>query len=162
MKFSIIIPNYNKEKYIKECLDSIFNQTYKNYEVLFIDDHSSDNSLEMVKDYDVKLFHTDRLNAGGARNLGIKNSTGDYIIFLDSDDYLTDNTVLERLNNIINNEDIILLSFTKFKDNKYNIFIEPKEDLSYKIENTKRLGCPTKCFKKELIQNYEYHFNINL
>ena len=156
MKFSIIIPNYNKEKYIKECLDSIFNQTYKNYEVILIDDNSSDNSLEMIKDYDVKLFHTDRLNAGGARNVGLKNATGDYVIFLDSDDYLTNNNVIEKLNNIINEEDIIFLSYTEYKNDQYIEMKEEKEDLSTKIEKTKRLGCPTKCFKRDLIKDIQF------
>ena len=98
-KFSIIIPNYNKEEYVEETLDSIFNQTYKNFEVIVIDDASSDNSIEKIKNYDVKLFHTNRKMAGGARNVGLDNATGDYILFLDSDDYFTTPTDLEELNN---------------------------------------------------------------
>ena len=94
-KFSIIIPNYNKEDYVEETLNSIFNQTYKNYEVIVIDDASSDNSIEKIKKFDVRLFQTNRKLAGGARTVGLDNATGDYILFLDSDDYFTTPTVLE-------------------------------------------------------------------
>ena len=94
IKFSIIIPNYNKEEYVSDTLNSIFNQTYKNFEIIVIDDGSTDKSLEIIKNYDIKLFTTNRKRAGGARNKGLDNATGDYIIFLYSYDYFTDNTVL--------------------------------------------------------------------
>ena len=97
-KYSVIIPNYNKEKYVKECLDSIFNQTLSKdmYEVIVIDDGSTDNSLDIIKNYDVKLLRTNRKRAGGARNVGIDAAQGEYIIFVDSDDYLYSNEVFEK------------------------------------------------------------------
>jgi glycosyltransferase involved in cell wall biosynthesis len=156
VKFSIIIPNYNKEEYVEETLNSIFNQTYKNFEVIVIDDASSDNSLEIIKKYDCIVLHTNRARAGGARNKGLDHATGDYIIFLDSDDYFTDNTVLERLNNLINGEDMIFLNYTKDKFGEVMIIKEEKEDISVKIENTKNLGCPTKCFKKAILEGITF------
>lgn len=155
-KFSIIIPNYNKEEYVRETLDSIFNQTYKNIEVIVVDDGSTDKSIEIINEFDVKLFHTNRKRAGGARNVGLDNATGDYILFLDSDDYFTDNTVLEKLNNLINDEDIIFLNYTKDKFGEVTIIKEEKEDISVKIENTKNLGCPTKCFKREILEGIRF------
>ena len=155
-RFSIIIPNYNKEEYVRETLESIFNQTYKNFEVIVVDDGSTDKSIEIIKEFDIKLFHTNRKRAGGARNVGIDNATSDYIIFLDSDDYFTDNTVLERLNNLINGEDMIFLNYTKDKFGEVMIIKEEKEDISVKIENTKNLGCPTKCFKRELLEGIRF------
>ncbi len=155
-RFSIIIPNYNKEEYVRETLESIFNQTYNNYEVIVVDDGSTDKSIEIINEFNVKLFHTSRKRAGGARNVGIDNATGDYIIFLDSDDYFTDNTVLERLNNLINDEDMIFLNYTKDKFGEVMIIKEEKEDISVKIENTKNLGCPTKCFKRELLEGIRF------
>lgn len=153
IKFSIIIPNYNKGIYIEECLNSVVNQTLKNIEIIFIDDGSNDNSLDIVKKYNnVKLLQTNRMQAGGARNLGIKNACGEYVIFLDSDDYLTDNTVLEKLSNLINNEDIIFLNYTKDKFGNISQIIEEKTSLEDKIEKT-NLGCPTKCFKREIISD---------
>lgn len=156
IKFSIIIPNYNKEEYVEETLNSVFNQTYKNFEVIIIDDGSTDKSLEKISKFNVRLFHTNRKRAGGARNKGIDNATGDYLIFLDSDDYFTDNTVLERLANQITNEDIIFLNYTKDKYGEICIIKEEKEDIAQKIENTKNLGCPTKCFKKELLEGIRF------
>lgn len=155
-KFSIIIPNYNKEEYVRETLDSIFNQTYKNIEVIVIDDGSTDKSIEIINEFDVKLFHTNRKRAGGARNVGLDNATGDYILFLDSDDYFTDNTVLEKLNNLINDEDMIFLNYTKDKFGEVTIIKEEKENISVKIENTKNLGCPTKCFKREILEGIRF------
>ena len=155
-KFSIIIPNYNKEEYVRETLESIFNQTYKNFEVIVVDDGSTDKSIEIINEFDIKLFHTNRKRAGGARNVGIDNAIGDYIIFLDSDDYFTNNTVLERLNNLIKDEDIIFLNYTKDKFGEITIIKEEKEDIKLKIENTKNLGCPTKCFKRELLEGIRF------
>ena len=80
VKFSIVIPNYNEDKYIRECLESVFSQTYNNYEVIVVDDGSTDNSLQIVKDFNVKIYHSNGLHAGGARNLGIDNASGDYIV----------------------------------------------------------------------------------
>lgn len=156
IKFSIIIPNYNKEEYIKDSLDSIFNQTYKNIEVIVIDDGSTDKSIDIIKNYNVKLLHTNRKRAGGARNIGLDNATGDYILFLDSDDYFTSNDVLEKLYNLINGEDIIFLNYTRDKYGKVFVVKEEVEDIGYKIENTSNLGCPTKCFKSSLLQNIRF------
>lgn len=153
IRFSIIIPNYNKGIYVEECLNSVVNQTFKNIEIIFIDDGSTDNSVEIVNKYNnIKLLQTNRLQAGGARNLGIKNSIGEYIIFLDSDDYLTNHNVLENLSNHINNEDVIFLNYTKNKRGNISEVIEEKTNLEDKIEKT-NLGCPTKCFKREIIKD---------
>lgn len=153
IKFSIIIPNYNKGQYIEKCLNSVINQTYKNIEIIFIDDGSTDNSLEIVKEYsNIKLLQTNRLQAGGARNLGIKNAIGDYVIFLDSDDYLTNDDVLEKLFNVINDEDVIFLNYTKDKFGDVKLIEEEKGSLEDRIEKT-NLGCPTKCFKKEIVND---------
>jgi len=156
IKFSIIIPNYNKGQYIEECLNSVFNQTYKDYEVIVIDDGSTDNSVDIIKKFDVQLLNTNRMQAGGARNLGLKHCKGDYVIFIDSDDYLTCNTVLEKLSMLIKDEDLIFLNYTKDDFGKVELVNEPKEDIALKIEKTKSLGCPTKCFKRELLDGVSF------
>lgn len=156
--FSIIIPNYNKEKYIKDCLNSIYSQTLdkKYYEVLFIDDSSSDNSLNIVKNFPyVKVLHTNRLLAGGARNAGIKAALGKYLIFLDSDDFFASNDVLEKLYNQINDEDIIFLNYIRQTKNGMKFMQEKKLDLKYQVENIKSLACPTKCIKKEIVTLFD-------
>lgn len=156
IKFSIIVPNYNKGEYIEDCLNSIFNQTYTNYEVIFIDDGSTDNSVELAKKYNVKLLHTNHKHAGGARNKGLEQATGDYIVFLDSDDYFTNNNVLEQLSNQINDEDIIFLNYTRDDFGKTSLIEETNQDISLIIENTKNLGCPTKCFKKTILEGITF------
>lgn len=105
-KIGIIIPNYNYEEWIDKCLSSIAKQTYKNFEVIFCDDCSTDNSVNVAYKYIEKMnikivqLKQKRLN-GGARNeayLWLENDT-DYIWYVDSDDWLKDEKVLERINN---------------------------------------------------------------
>ena len=99
IKFSIIIPAYNCENYISKCLESIFNQSYKNFEVIVVDDCSTDKTFEILKKYtNIKLLSTPvNSRQGTARNIGLDVCTGDYILFVDSDDSLYDNTVLNKI-----------------------------------------------------------------
>ena len=105
VKFSIIIPVYNVSNYLKKCLDSLVNQTYKNYEAIIVCDKCDDNSEEIVDEY-VKKYSTiskiyrEKTGLSGARNIGVNKSTGDYLLFLDGDDYFEDN-LLEVLNDNI-------------------------------------------------------------
>ena len=87
-KYSIIIPVYDVEKYIKKCLDSVFNQTYNNYEVIVVNDGTKDNSMEIVKNYNVITINQKNQGLSMARNNGVKKAKGEYLLFLDSDDYL--------------------------------------------------------------------------
>ena len=98
-KVSVIIPLYNEEKYITACVESVINQTYKNLEIIIVDDKSTDNSLKIVKnikDKRIKIISLKK-NAGvaNARNKGVEAATGDYICFLDSDDFW-DKTKIEK------------------------------------------------------------------
>ena len=90
-KVSIIVPVHNDEKFIQKTIQSILDQTYQNFEVLVIDDCSSDNSVELIKhfnDHRIKLFtQSKNMGAAAARNLGLREATGDYVAFLDGDDY---------------------------------------------------------------------------
>ena len=106
---SIIIPVYNVEQYIRRCVDSILNQTYKNIEVILVDDGSTDNSGVICEEYkkkDLRVKVIDQKNSGAptARNCGMDASTGKYIYFVDSDDYIHPQT-LEILYNIITQKD---------------------------------------------------------
>ena len=156
IRFSIIVPNYNKGEYISECLNSIFNQTFKNYEVIVIDDGSSDNSLEEIKKFDVRFFCTNRLQAGGARNVGMKEANGEYIIFLDSDDYLNNNNVLKELDKLIKDEDLIFLNYDMDNNGDISSVLDVEGDISSRIEKSRSLGAPTKCFKKSLIEGMTF------
>ena len=90
---SIIIPVYNVEKYLKECVDSVRKQTYKNLEIILIDDGSKDNSGKLCdelakEDNRIKVIHKENGGLSDARNVGIENATGEYIQFIDSDDFV--------------------------------------------------------------------------
>ena len=104
----IIIPNYNKGDYLKECLESVLNQTYKNWKIYLIDDCSIDISREILKQYhkEEKINITllkENLGPAYCRNLGIKNSQSEYIAFLDSDDYWPKNKLETQIKEMINN-----------------------------------------------------------
>lgn len=98
---SIIVPVYNVEKYLKKCIDSILNQTFQNFEIIFVDDGSTDNSLKILEEYKEKIskiviLHQKNQGAGSARNAGIEVAKGKYLQFLDSDDFF-ERTMLEEL-----------------------------------------------------------------
>ena len=143
LKYSIIIPVYNTEKYIRKCLDSVKKQTYKNYEVIIINDGSTDNSLEIINEYTKdKRFKVYSIKNGGlsnARNQGLKYVTGDYICFLDSDDYLNEDLLLE-LSKIDKKYDMIKYKTNIVEENgnlirKENTSIENKEVTLEEIQN---------------------------
>jgi len=97
---TVVVPIYNVEKYLKRCVDSIINQTYKNLEIILVDDGSPDNCPKICdeyakKDHRVKVIHKLNEGLGMARNTGIENATGKYICFFDSDDYVDLTTVEE-------------------------------------------------------------------
>lgn len=125
-KFSIIIPNYNNGKWLEKCLSSVLNQTYKNYEIIFIDDMSEDNSLEiankMIKPPHKVLKVPFKKYNGGTRNVGIMEATGDYIVCIDSDDWLKSNTTLQEINDNLDDEDIMFLGFDIHIDGKEGLF----------------------------------------
>lgn len=93
MKISVIVPVYNAEKYISRCVDSILKQIYSDWELLLVDDGSKDGSLAILNDYAkkdcrIKVFHQENAGAGAARNVGLDNAIGEYIVFIDSDDFV--------------------------------------------------------------------------
>ncbi len=157
-KVSIIIPVYNSERFLKECLDSVIWQSYTNLEILCIDDGSKDNSLNILKNYEskdprIKVFEKENEGKGAAsaRNMGLKNATGDYILFLDSDDFYTLDAV-ERLVSKVKTTSADLIIFTVNMFNQQSGRVEglpktiglelaPDEDVfSYK-------NCPQKIYQ---------------
>lgn len=119
MRFSVIIPNYNNEIYIKRCLDSILEQTFTDYEIIFIDDMSTDNSIniakQLLKEKDKLIINKSKRLNGGTRNVGILEAKGEYVICIDSDDFFKDNKVFEDINNSLqNNEDVLFLGYDTY------------------------------------------------
>ena len=120
-RFSIIIPVYNVEKYLEDCLNSVYNQSYDNYEVIIINDGSTDNSSKVIEKYkknkNTIIIKQKNKGLSTSRNIGIKHSTGEYLIFLDADDYLELDS-LKILNNNIKNEDILRFQIIEVNENK--------------------------------------------
>ena len=117
-KFSIIIPVYNVENYIKKCLDSVFSQSFKDYEVIVVNDGTKDNSMDIVKDYKVKVINQKNQGLSAARNTGVKEAKGDYLLFLDSDDYYEKDLLKEINNSLKNNPDVVRFQIQDVKEDK--------------------------------------------
>ena len=125
--FSIIIPVYNSEKYLKTCIESVQKQSLKNLEIILVEDKSTDSSRKtcnfFIKKYNnIKLIiHKKNYGVSSSRNEGIEAAVGKYIIFIDSDDYLLSNSLKNIENLVLKNDnlDIILLNshFTKLGNN---------------------------------------------
>lgn len=116
---SIIVPVYNAEKYLNQCIDSLINQTYRNIQIILVDDGSTDRSGKICKNYSlmdnrIKLVNQNNAGLSSARNKGIEISSGSYVSFLDSDDWLELNAIEIALNELINFEcDLILWQMIK-------------------------------------------------
>ena len=98
MKYSIIVPVYNVEQFLETCIESILHQNFIDYEIIAVNDGSTDGSKEILEDYlkkteRLKVIHQRNKGLGGARNTGIQTATGDYLLLLDSDDYLEMNAL---------------------------------------------------------------------
>ena len=110
-RISVIIPVYNGEKYIAEAIESILNQTLPAYEIIVIDDGSTDNTAKIVKEYNIiKYFYQPNSGVSVARNLGIHNANGKYIMLLDHDDFYPQNKIELCLNQFQQNPDVAVVN----------------------------------------------------
>ncbi len=144
MKVSFIIPVYNVERYLEQCVDSILNQTYKNIEVVLVDDGSTDGSPKICDDYvlkdnRVRVLHKKNGGQSDARNRGVLMSTGDYIVFVDSDDYWIGQGSLQRLIDVVcENEDCDFIGFNCSyfypESNSYKNWVPYNEVITQKID----------------------------
>lgn len=148
MLISIIVPVYNVEKYLRECLDSLINQTYKNIEIIIVDDGSTDNSGKICDEYEkknknIKVIHKENEGLGFARNTGLEYVHGEYVTFVDSDDYVDNDFIEELYKNITTkNVDICKSGFKRIDDN-HNILAIRKYDICiYNEEETKNTFIP--------------------
>lgn len=131
IKYSFIVPVYNTEKYLKKCLDSLVNQTYKNFEIIVVNDGSTDKSSNIISKYQKKyknIIVIDKENEGlsMARNRGVQKSSGKYIIFVDSDDYVS-NKLLEEVDKKIDDSDILRFQIAT-EDEEYTKINEYHEE----------------------------------
>ena len=141
-KFSVIVPVYNAEKYLKKCIDSILEQTYQNYEIIVINDGSTDNSWKLLEklysnNNKIKLINKKNEGVSSTRNLGIEKSCGEWITFVDSDDWIEKNT-LEEIIKIIDKDKEIEIIFCNLFKNTEDTQIIPHKMINQTIEKDKR------------------------
>ena len=134
---SVIVPVYNVEKYLPQCIDSIINQTYKNIEIILVNDGSTDNSLSICnkykeKDRRIKIINKKNGGLSSARNAGIEKINGPYLCFIDSDDFIDNNMIL-KLYNLIrnNNSDIAVCNRFQYYDYKKKNSLIPYSNCKY-------------------------------
>lgn len=159
-KISVIVPVYNVEKYIDKCLNSLVNQTLKDIEIIVVNDGSPDNSQAIIDKYVkkypklVKSFIKENGGQGSARNLGLEKATGKYISFVDSDDWLDENALLEMYNLAQkDNSDIVICDMIDhYEDGSTKNYNCTKYDSVYKVSPS---AC-NKIFKKSIIGDIRF------
>lgn len=160
MNLSIVIPVYNCEEHLKDCLESIVNEIDRSTEILLIDDGSSDKSEEIYSHYDEKIniFKNKNQGVSYSRNFGIKKSSGKYIMFVDADDVLEKNWFNEVINEI-KNSDFDICYFSKFIKNK-NLNKEELIGQTIGVDSISNFSSAcSKIYKKEIINKHNFKFN---
>lgn len=175
MKISVIVPVYNSEKRLHKCIDSILNQSYSNFELLLINDGSTDTSDDICeefaeKDERIKVFHKENGGASSARNLGIDNAKGEYICFVDSDDYVDQDYLSSFIVEVLKENKFTLVVQSMVIESNGIIIKKPlfQEGL-YGYDNFSGLfsinklvtrgGPVCKLYNKEIIDKYNIRFN---
>ena len=179
IKISAILPVYNVEKYLVQCLDSLFNQTLTDFEIICVDDGSTDSSLSILQEYQkkdsrLKVLTQQNKYAGVARNYGLSIAEGEYVLFLDSDDFF-ENTLFEDVYNKANHThaDVVIFSGRKY-DERNKCFLEapgflrevyiPKKDVFNRADCPQTLlliSAPapwTKAYRREFVMNKQLQF----
>lgn len=169
---SVIVPIYNVEKYIEKCIVSIINQTYKNIEIILVDDGSPDNCLEICefwknKDNRIKIIRKENGGLSDARNYGLEYSKGSYIVFVDSDDYVEKNFIEIMYNEIKNNDaDLAICNYylnyidkqiqNTYYNNKFAISSNDKYNYLYNGYNKVTIVAWNKMYKRDIFKNIRY------
>lgn len=170
-RISILVPVYNVEKYVARCLDSLVNQTYRNIEIIVVDDCGSDNSIHIAQQYSerdlrIRIIKHD-CNRGSmvARQSAINESTGDYIVFCDSDDWLPLDAIRIFCNSIQDDEDLIIGCFQRrrihndcndFVNSMPNSFESTRELYKALLTNQILHSLCAKMFRSSLLKDYDY------
>ena len=177
---SIVVPVYNVEDYLEDSLNSVLNQTFDDFEVICVDDESTDTSLEILNDFKnkdsrIKVISQKNKGNGGARNTGLKHATGDYVYFFDSDDELFPEALEKMYNNAINNKsDLVLFKIArsiegeplnynrpifpldkKFKGKDFDNFTFTYKDIKHYIMDSGYFAVWAKFYKKEFLDKHD-------
>ena len=180
MKYSIIVPAYNSEKYIKRCLNSIILQNYNNLEVIVINDGSTDSTASILEEYNndyIKTYYIKNSGVSNARNFGLEKAEGDFIIFMDADDFLADDFFNEVENINLENDSIYVFNYHKASnENNTKKVLSNKINEVYKIDaikycvksssnpykNTRFNTVWGKIFGRSILSNIKFDKNISI
>lgn len=158
---SIVIPVYNAEQYLDQCIQSVINQTYKNIEIIMVNDGSNDNSKEIALQYKnldhrIRYYDKEHSGCGATRNYGIDKAKGKYIYFLDSDDYIEPD-LLEKLHKAIKPEDSFVGTITLYIESKSGTKIASRTEEEQKLFKTPSV-C-TRLYNKEILDKSQIRFS---
>ena len=170
LSISIIIPVYNTEQYLERCIKSIVNQTYKNIEIILVNDGSFDNSPFICKEWAnkdtrIKIINKENGGLASARNAGLNMCSGDYIAFVDSDDYVENNYIEMMLNEaLLNNADVVETSLIIEEDNKKKFYeirngtVNKDTLVTHLLQNDYKVfsNVYNKIYKKEILHSIRF------
>lgn len=160
MKFSIVIPAYNVAVYLENCLKSILDQTYDNYEIIIVNDGSTDKTGKVADNLadqyeQITVIHQSNGGASKARNTGMKNVTGDYVLFLDGDDFWSDSHFLEQISSELDRElvDVVIFGYSYYYEDEIRESAISRSNDLIEVTNFGLFNGPNwnKCISKELI-----------
>lgn len=172
---SMIVPVYQVEKYIAQCIESVLNQTFQDFELILIDDGSKDQSgricdLYAAKDDRILVIHTENRGAAAARNVGLDHASGRYITFLDGDDYLDEHMIARMYEEIVDSEyDMVVCDFLNLlPDEEDNFIVHLQEktvngrEVLEHLKNERNYGLWTivwnKIYKREVLENLRFPY----
>lgn len=153
-KISVIIPVYNAEKYIKECVDSVLNQDFQDYEIIVVNDGSTDNTAQILKEYDTKIIFINQPNSGSSatRNRGVQNAEGEYILHIDSDDFIEHNYLSLMYESAVKfDADVVVCDFYKFINGE-DIYIQDYKKIDGLVDHSD--------YMFHLIRTKKTHHNV--
>lgn len=180
IEFSIIVPIYKVEKYLRSCVDSILSQSYSDFEIILVDDGSPDNCGKICEEYAeadsrIKVVHKENGGLSSARNAGLDVAVGDYVIFVDSDDYWDDNTALEHFHRNLaeTHADLLVFPAKRYyeEENRFTYILNMSVDrnrvidtnvnrsIEYLLENNiYRAAAWNKVIRRFIINDYQMRF----
>ena len=169
IKVSVIVPVYNVEKYIEKCLDSLVNQTLKEIEIIVVNDGSPDNSQKIIDKYakkykNIKSYIKENGGLSDARNYGLKKATGEYIAFIDSDDYIDREMLYKMYNHAIKEElDIVVCDTINVYEDGKEIYIKSNHNFSNNSIKNYIISPPMACsrlYNKKLFNRHNFKKGI--
>lgn len=165
-RFSIILVSYNVEKYIGEAIESVLEQKFTNFELIIVDDCSTDNTRKNIRKYKderIKLYKTKKNTgtASGSRNVGLEHATGEYILFLDGDDRFIDGEILRKIDMKIGTEDYDLV-YLGYQDlgNEYKIRVSNEENSTKEARITcdVSFSVSARCWSRKFLEKHNMRF----